>query len=78
MQTVAKDEGIIAELSASKTKIAGPGHSQYEFATLGELYEGLSRVYQLGASLPDTPLLKFLDKTKDLPKNTEAERLLVQ
>ncbi len=38
----------------------------------------LPRVYQLAASLPDAPLLEFQEKSKDLPRTTEAERLVVQ
>ena len=38
----------------------------------------MPRVYELGVSLPDGPLEEFRSKVKDLPKTTEAERLIVQ
>lgn len=38
----------------------------------------MPRIYQLAASLPDAPLRAFQTKVKDLPKTTEAERLVVQ
>jgi hypothetical protein len=36
------------------------------------------RVYKLGVSLPDAPLVRFRVQTADLPQTTEAERLVVQ
>ena len=56
----------------------GPGHASFVFNTLGELYSALHRVYELGVSLPDAPLKEFEAKTANLPKTTEAERLIVQ
>jgi predicted restriction endonuclease len=41
-------------------------------------YAALRRVYQLSISLPDAPLKEFEAKTANLPKTTEAERLIVQ
>lgn len=38
----------------------------------------LDRVYKLGVSLPDAPLVRFRVQTADLPQTTEAERLVVQ
>jgi len=38
----------------------------------------LPRIYQLSASLPDAPLREFESKVRNLPKATEAERLVIQ
>ncbi len=56
----------------------GPGRARFAFATLRELYQVLPRVYALAVSLPDGPLQTFLEKTRELPRTTEAERLVVQ
>lgn len=56
----------------------GPGLARYAFEPLGQLYGVLPRIYQLAASLPDAPLREFQAKVRDLPKTTEAERLIVQ
>ena len=55
-----------------------PGLVTFAFARLRELHAALDRVYKLAVSLPDAPLLRFRAKTKDLPKTTEAERLVIQ
>lgn len=70
--------GVIEELALPVAKMAGPGLACYAFDTLGALYGVLPRVYQLAVSLPDAPLRDFQTKIKDLPKTTEAERLVVQ
>lgn len=70
--------GVIEELGLAGVVFGGPGLACYAFATLGELYAQIPRVYQLAASLPDAPLAKFHAKVKDLPTSTEAERLVVQ
>jgi hypothetical protein len=70
--------GVVAELGLVASDAPGPGSARYAFARLGELYEALSRVYELAVSLPDAPLQIFLARTKDLPCTTEAERLVVQ
>jgi hypothetical protein len=70
--------GVIEELGLAGVVVAGPGLVRYAFATLGELYALMPRVYQLAASLPDAPLAKFHAKVKDLPTSTEAEQLVVQ
>ena len=70
--------GVIQDLNLSKAEMPGPGLARYAFDTLGALYKILPRVYQLAVSLPDAPLLAFQAKVKDLPKTTEAERLIVQ
>lgn len=70
--------GVIAELGLPITAMAAPGKASFVLATLGELYTALDRVYALGISLPDAPLREFELRTANLPKTTEAERLVVQ
>jgi hypothetical protein len=70
--------GIIAELDLPAVAMPGPGKSRYAFDALGELYTALNRVYALGISLPDAPLREFEIRVADLPRSTEAERLVVQ
>ena len=70
--------GVVAELALPKADMPGPGHARHVFNSLGELYAALRRVYELGVSLPDAPLKEFEAKTANLPKTTEAERLIVQ
>lgn len=70
--------GVVEELGVSPRELIGPGLARYDFDTLGALYAALPRVYQLAASLPDAPLREFQAKTKNLPRTTEAERLVVQ
>ncbi|TVR06592.1 MAG: HNH endonuclease [Salinarimonadaceae bacterium] len=42
------------------------------------LHALLQRIYQLARSLPPEPLVAFEARTRDLPRTTEAERLVVQ
>jgi hypothetical protein len=70
--------GIIAELDHSAAAMPGPGKARYVFDTLGELYAVMNRVYALGVSLPDAPLREFELRVAELPRTTEAERLVVQ
>lgn len=70
--------GVIAELGSQATVLSGPGKARYAFAKLGELYAALDRVYALGVSLPDAPLRAFEISIANLPRTTEAERLVVQ
>lgn len=70
--------GVVAELEPPSTDVRGPGKARYAFGTLRELYAALNRVYALGISLPDAPLREFEVRVADLPRSTEAERLVVQ
>ncbi len=70
--------GVISELDLPAAAMPGPGKTRYAFDTLGSLYAALNRVYALGISLPDAPLREFESRVADLPKTTEAERLVVQ
>jgi HNH endonuclease len=70
--------GVIEALNLPSVDMPGSGLGRYVFDTPGALYAVLSRVYRLAASLPNAPLREFQAKVKDLPKTTEAERLVVQ
>jgi hypothetical protein len=70
---------VAAELGIPPAdSISGPGFATYAFATLGQLYQALDRVYKLGVSLPTAPLEAFQQATAHLPRTTEVERLVVQ
>jgi HNH endonuclease len=71
--------GVAAEISlASVSPPAGPGVATFVFPTIKELHEALDRVYKLAMSLPEAPLDRFKAKTANLPRITEAERLIIQ
>ena len=70
--------GVTRELSLSPADVAGPGYAHFAFDTLGALYGMLHRVYKPGISLPDAPLREFELRVADLPRTTEAERLVVE
>ncbi|RDL49725.1 hypothetical protein BLJAPNOD_00833 [Ensifer sp. M14] len=70
--------GIVEELGRPQDDMPGPGLARFMYASLTELYAELTRVYQLGVTLPDGPLEEFLVAVRDLPKTTEAERLIIQ
>jgi len=70
--------GVIQELNVLVLAVSGPGRARFAFDTLGALYTVLHRVYELGVSLPDAPLRDFERRVADLPRTTEAERLVVQ
>ena len=71
--------GVAAELAAQPiASESGPGLATFVFDRLTPLHAALDRVYKLGASLPDAPLARFRTKVADLPRTTEAERLVVQ
>lgn len=70
---------ITAELGLSPARgVAGPGATSFAFGGLPALYAALERAYRLGVSLPDVPLHAFQAAARDLPRATEAERLVVQ
>lgn len=70
--------GVIQELSLPQATVVGPSRARFAFDTLGALYAVLHRVYELGVSLPDAPLREFETRVANLPRTTEAERLVVQ
>ena len=70
---------VAAEMAvATVSEPLGPGSTTYAFVTLAELHEALDGTYRLGVSLPDAPLNEFLAATKNAPRTTEAERLVIQ
>jgi hypothetical protein len=71
--------GVAAEIGAlPASAVSGPGLSTFALANLSDLYGALDRTYKLAISLPDAPLERFRRETANLPRTTEAERLLVQ
>jgi hypothetical protein len=71
--------GVVAEIGPlPPSPVSGPGLATYMFASLAELYGALDRVYKLAVSLPEAPLDRFKAKTADLPRTTEAERMVIQ
>src|SRR5690554_896600 len=67
-----------SEFEVRRVDIPGPGIARYFFDNLTLLYEALRRFYQLAVSLPAVPLRRFEEKVRDLPRSTDAERLVVQ
>ena len=70
--------GVLAEIGLEVFETDGPGLARFHFASLTLLYAAMPRLYELAASLPDAPLQEFLHRTKEMPKTTEVERLVVQ
>jgi hypothetical protein len=71
--------GVIAEIGElAASPVAGPGLATYMLVSLADLHAALDRVYKLAMSLPEAPLDRFKAKTADLPRTTEAERLVIQ
>lgn len=70
---------IAAEIGDLPTSsVRGPGLITYVLQTLTELHSALDHIYRLAISLPEAPLDRFKAKTANLPRTTEAERMLVQ
>ena len=71
--------GVVAEIGALPASPApGPGLATFVLASLTELHAALDRVYKLAMSLPEAPLDRFKAKTANLPRTTEAERMVIQ
>lgn len=72
--------GVASEMGADNevAPVEGPGVATFVFPDDGRLTRAIDRAYRLARSLPDAPLAKFQARTKNLPKTTEAERLVVQ
>lgn len=70
--------GIVEDMNLPKADVPGPGLVRYAFPNLTALYAVMPRVYQLGLTLPDGPLEEFRAAVANLPKSTEAERLVIQ
>lgn len=69
--------GVVGEFGPPSAP-AGLGRPAWMFASAGELHQALDRAYRLAVSLPDLPLKAFQARTRELPRATEAERLVVQ
>jgi hypothetical protein len=67
--------GVARELPDSG--LNGPGAKTILARTLYGLHQALDRTYRLSVSLPTVPLVAFEQETADLPRDTEAERLVV-
>ena len=70
--------GIISEIGVQTCDAEGPGVGRFRLSSLAALYGIMPRIYELSVSLPDAPLHEFIQRTKNLPKTTETERLVVQ
>ena len=71
--------GVVAEIGVLPASPArGLGQATFLLADLTDLHAALDRVYKLAMSLPEAPLDRFKAKTASLPRNTEAERLVIQ
>ncbi len=70
--------GIVEDLNLPQADMPGPGIVRYAYPSLTALYAVMPRVYQLGFTLPDGPLEEFRAAVVNLPKTTEAERLIIQ
>jgi len=67
--------GVAREFA--ENTLLGPGARTIVASTLYDLHRALDRTYRLSISLPTVPLLAFEHDTADLPRTTEAERLVV-
>ena len=70
--------GVVSEIGLESAKIDGPGLARFRFEELSGLHEAMHRHYELAASLPNGPLMEFERRVEDMPRATEAERLVVQ
>lgn len=70
--------GTVEDLNLPKADTPGPGLVRYAYPNLTALYAVMPRVYQLGVTLPDGPLEEYRAAVANLPKSTEAERLVIQ
>jgi hypothetical protein len=71
--------GVIAEIGPLPlSPTPGPRVATFVFDKVAELHAALDRVYKLAMSLPEAPLDRFKAKTANLPRTTEAERMVIQ
>jgi hypothetical protein len=71
--------GVAAEIGGlPPSPESGPGLATFMLSNLAELHAAIDRVYKLAMSLPDAPLDRFKAKTANLPRTTEAERMMIQ
>ncbi|WP_165419959.1 HNH endonuclease [Edaphobacter modestus] len=67
--------GVAREFGPST--LPGPGASTQVFLNLTELHRAIARTYQLSVSLPQLPLQSFEGQTEALPRETEADRVVI-
>jgi hypothetical protein len=70
--------GVAAELGEAAAELSGPGVARFALPDARALHAALGRVWELAVALPDHPLRRFEAETAELPRGTEAERLVVQ
>jgi hypothetical protein len=71
--------GVAAEIGGlPPSSESGPGVATFMLGNLTDLHAALDRVYKLSMSLPEAPLARFKAKTANLPRTTEAERMVIQ
>lgn len=71
--------GVAAEIGGLiVSPVPGPGIATFMLANLTELHSALDRIYKLAMSLPEAPLDRFKTETANLPRTTEAERMVIQ
>jgi hypothetical protein len=71
--------GVAKEIAGlPAARLSGPGVATFMLVNLTELHAALDRVYKLAVSLPEAPLDRFKAKTANLPRTTEAERMVIQ
>jgi hypothetical protein len=71
--------GVATEIGVLPNSPApGPGVATFLFTNLADLHAALGRIYNLAMSLPEAPLERFRAETANLPRTTEAERMMIQ
>jgi hypothetical protein len=71
--------GVATEIGAlPSSPEPGPGQATFALSNLTQLHAALDRAYKLAVSLPEVPLDRFRARTASLPRNTEAERTVIQ
>lgn len=68
-------QGVAREFGPSVW--SGPATATFAFPTLTALHEAIGRTYRLSVSLPQLPLEAFREQTSALPRQTEAERVVI-
>lgn len=71
-------EGAMTEVTAELGAAALPRPDGGPAVAVAELGPIIRRLFRLARSLPTAPLDSFRERTRALPKTTEAERLVVQ
>lgn len=69
---------VLSRSEPADGRRAGPGPHTLRLPEPDSALLVMPRVYQLGVTLPDGPLKEFRAAVANLPKSTEAERLIIQ